>query len=239
VAEGFLGPGSVLTAKAAGRESGFLRLVSRCDGNGLATYGIKLDYQAMQRAYYPDKCFPRVSEASISKHRSFFASRYWLRDVILSVLLAFIIGYFFYQPVQVEGTSMLPELKDHERIAVSRFAYHFESIQRGDIIVFHYPLDPAESFVKRVIGLPGDWVSIKGGQVFVNGKRLTEPYIQPAYFDRETYAPVHVPPDHYYVLGDRRNFSNDSRDWGTVPRKYIYGKAVFAYWPLSDLGLLH
>ncbi len=216
-----------------------MRMDSLYDGVGLGIYGIKLHYRAMQQGYYPDECFPRASEANASKYGIFWGSRYWLRDGVLSVLLALIIGSFFYQPVQVEGTSMLPELKDHERIVVSRFAYDFESIQRGDIIVFHYPLDPAESFVKRVIGLPGDWVSVKGGQVFVNGKRLMEPYIQPAYFDHQSYAPVHVPPNHYYVLGDRRNFSNDSRDWGTVPRKYIYGKAVFAYWPLSDLGLLH
>jgi signal peptidase I len=134
---------------------------------------------------------------------------------------------------------MLPLLKNHERIVVNKIAYHVESIQRGDIIVFRYPLDPAESFIKRVIGLPGDWVNIKDGQVYVNGKRLSEPYVLPAYLDNESYSPVHVAPNHYYVLGDHRDFSNDSRKWGTVARKNIYGKAVFAYWPLSDMGSIH
>ena len=164
--------------------------------------------------------------------------RYWLRDTILSVLLAFTVFLLLYQPVQVEGTSMLPLLKNHERIVVNKIAYHVESIHRGDIIVFRYPLDPAESFIKRVIGLPGDWVSIRDGQVYVNGRRLKEPYVMPAYLDEETYSPVHVAPGHYYVLGDHRDFSSDSRTWGTVARKYIYGKAVFAYWPLSDVGSL-
>ena len=133
---------------------------------------------------------------------------------------------------------MLPLLQNHERIVVNRIAYHVESIHRGDIIVFRYPLDPSVSFIKRVIGLPGDWVSMRDGRVYVNGKRLKEPYIQPEYMGQQTCAPVLVPPGHYYVLGDHREFSNDSREWGTVPRHDIYGKAAFAYWPLSDMGLL-
>jgi signal peptidase I len=193
----------------------------------------------MQETHIPDSCFPRVSMAYPGRRKGFLESRYWLRDVLLTSLLAFIAFLVFYQPVQVEGTSMLPLLKNHERIVVNKIAYHVESIQRGDIIVFRYPLDPAESFIKRVVGLPGDWVSIKDGRVYVNGRRLSEPYVLPAYLGEETCSPVHVARDHYYVLGDHRDFSNDSREWGTVARKYIYGKAVFAYWPLSDMGSLH
>ncbi len=193
----------------------------------------------MQERNIPDSCFPRVSATHPIRRRSFFESRYWLRDMVLSVLLAFTIILLLYQPVQVEGTSMLPLLQNHERIVVSKIAYHVASIHRGDVIVFPYPLDPAESFIKRVIGLPGDWVSIRDGQVYVNGGRLRELYIPPAYLGQETFAPVHVAANQYYVLGDHRDFSNDSREWGTVARKYIYGKAVFAYWPLSDLGSLH
>ena len=159
--------------------------------------------------------------------------------MVLASLLAFTAFQFFYQPVQIEGTSMLPLLKNHERIEVNRLAYDVESTHRGDIIVFYYPLDPAESFIKRVIGLPGEWVSIRDGQVYVNGRRLTEPYIRRAYTGDETCATVHVAPNHYYVLGDHRDLSSDSREWGSVARKYIYGKAVFAYWPPSDAGLLH
>jgi signal peptidase I len=186
-----------------------------------------------------DNCFPRVPTDHSRKRRGHFESRYWLRDMLLSVLLAFTIVFFLYQPVQVEGTSMMPLLKNHERVVINKIAYHVESIHRGDIIVFHYPLDPAESFIKRVVGLPGDWIRINVGRVYVNGKRLREPYILPAYLGQQTCAPVHVAANHYYVLGDHRDLSNDSRDWGTVARKYIYGKAVFAYWPLSDLGSLH
>lgn len=208
------------------------------------TYGIRfelygnLDSSAMREGPISDICFSRVSMSHPGTRRGLFESRYWLRDVVLSVLAGFTVFLFLYQPVQVEGTSMLPLLQDHERIVVNRIAYKLESVHRGDIIVFHYPLDPAKSFIKRVIGLPGDWVSIRDGQVYVNGQRLKEPYIQPAYRGQQTCAPVHVPPGHYYVLGDHRDFSNDSRDWGTVARKYIYGKAAFAFWPLSDAGSL-
>jgi signal peptidase I len=190
----------------------------------------------MQEILTPDSSVPGVSMAYPARRGGFLKSRYWLRDVVLSSLLVFTVFLFFYQPVQVEGTSMLPLLEDNERIVVNKIVYHVESIRRGDIIVFHYPLNPAQSFIKRVIGLPGDWVSVKDGQVYVNGKRLSEPYLLPAYLDEESYSPVHVAPEHYYVLGDHRDFSNDSREWGTVARKYIYGKAVFAYWPPSDMG---
>jgi len=196
-------------------------------------------YEAMQETLIPGSSVPRVSVASPGRRTGFLKNRFWLRDVVLSSLLVFTLFLFFYQPVQVEGTSMLPLLKNHERIVVNKIAYHVESIQRGDIIVFRYPLDPAQSFIKRVIGLPGDWVNIKDGQVYVNGKRLSEPYVLPAYLDTESYSPIHVAPNQFYVLGDHRDFSNDSREWGTVARKYIYGKAVFAYWPLSDMGSIH
>ena len=168
----------------------------------------------------------------------FFEARYWLRDLILSLVLAFIVIVFLYQPVQVEGTSMMPRLTNHERIFVNKFVYRFEPIKRDDIVVFLYPLDPSKSYIKRVIGLPGEWVSIRDGVVYVNGKALEEQYVPPNYLDHESYPPVYVSPDHYYVLGDHRESSNDSRVWGTVDRKYIYGKAVFVYWPFSEMGSL-
>jgi signal peptidase I len=197
-----------------------------------------LAYLTMREGPISDLCFARAPKAFPGTPQCFFARRYWLRDLVLSALAAFTLFLFLYQPVQVEGTSMLPLLQNHERIVVNRIAYHVESIHRGDIIVFRYPLDPNVSFIKRVIGLPGDWVSMKDGRVYVDGKRLKEPYIQPGYMGRQTCTRVFVPPGHYYVLGDHREYSNDSRDWGTVARRYIYGKAAFAYWPLSDIGLL-
>ena len=170
--------------------------------------------------------------------RAFFDARFWLRDLILAVLLSFIVIVFLYQPVQVEGTSMMPRLENHERIFINKFIYRFEPIARGDIVVFWYPLDSSKSYIKRVVGLPGDRVSIRDGHVYVNGRLLDEPYIPAEYLDHQSYPVVVVEPEHYYVLGDHRESSNDSRVWGTVDRRYIYGKAVFVYWPFSQFGLL-
>jgi signal peptidase I len=164
--------------------------------------------------------------------------RAWVRDVVVSVVIAAIVIVFLYQPVKVEGTSMMPWLTDQERIFVNKFVYRFGEIQRGDIVVFWFPLDPTKSYIKRVIGLPGDIVEIDRGTVIVNGRRVDEPYVPEQYRDYMSSGPITVPPDHYYVLGDHRNASNDSRNWGTVERKRIYGKAVFVYWPLEKFGVL-
>jgi signal peptidase I len=169
-------------------------------------------------------------------HKWFFETRYWLRDLILSVLLAFIVIVFLYQPVQVEGTSMMPRLENHQRIFINKFLYRFRPIERGDVVVFQYPLDTSKSYIKRVIGLPGDEVSIRDGHVLVNGKALSEPYVPPNYLDDQSYPSVRVGPNQYFVLGDHRSSSNDSRVWGTVDRRFIYGKAAFVYWPLSQAG---
>lgn len=174
----------------------------------------------------------------MNQRRRFLDTRYWLRDLILSVFLAFIVIVFLYQPVQVEGTSMMPRLTNHERIFINKFVYRFEPIQRGDIVVFWYPLDPSKSYIKRVVGLPGESVSIRDGSVYVNGKPLKEPYVPSEYLDHQSYPTVSVEPNHYYVLGDHRESSNDSRVWGTVDGQYVYGKAVFVYWPFSEFGAL-
>ena len=165
--------------------------------------------------------------------------RAWVRDVVISVVIAAIVIVFLYQPVKVEGTSMMPWLTDQERIFVNKFVYRFGEIHRGDIVVFWFPLDPTKSYIKRVIGLPGDMVEIDQGTVLVNGQVVEEDYVPEQYRDRMSYPPVKVEPDHYYVLGDHRNTSNDSRTWRTVERKLIYGKAVFVYWPLEKFGVLH
>jgi signal peptidase I len=192
----------------------------------------------MQRQELPPAQLTEGREKPRSPRRRFFETRYWLRDLILSILLAFIVIVFLYQPVQVEGTSMMPRLENHERIFINKFVYRFEPIQRGDIVVFWYPLDSSKSYIKRVIGLPGEWVSIEDGRALVNGVPLAEPYLPAYYQDHQSYPPVHVEPNHYYVLGDHRDASNDSRVWGTVDRKYIYGKAVFVYWPFRVFGSL-
>lgn len=164
--------------------------------------------------------------------------RGWAKDILLAVVIAILMVVFLYQPVKVEGTSMQPELVDQERIFVNKFVYHFEEIHRGDIVVFWYPKDPSKSFIKRVIGIPGDVVSIKNGRVYVNAQLLEERYVPRSYQDLDSFPTVRVKEDHYYVLGDHRNASNDSRSWGLVPRKYIYGKAVFRYWPMEKAGFI-
>jgi signal peptidase I len=160
----------------------------------------------------------------------------WLRDLIISLAISCFIIIFLYQPVKVEGTSMMPSLEDQERIFVNKFVYRLEPIERGDIIVFRYPRDPSKSFIKRVIGLAGDHIQIDAGRVFVNGKPIDEDYVPRAYEDERSYAEVVVPPDSYFVLGDHRSLSNDSRDFGPVGQSYIYGKAVFGYWPMDKMG---
>ncbi len=164
----------------------------------------------------------------------------WLRDLMVSVLIAAVVILFLYQPVRVEGTSMMPGLIDQERIFINKFAYRFgiSDIQHGDTVVFWYPGDPSKSFIKRIIGVPGDKVLVKDGQVFVNDVAIDEPYVPGDYRDHVSTPLKAVPPGEYFVLGDHRSSSNDSRMWGTVPRRYIYGKASFVYWPLDRLGLL-
>ena len=164
----------------------------------------------------------------------------WLRELALSVFIAIIVILFLYQPVKVEGTSMMPALVDQERIFINKFIYRFgiSEINRGDTVVFWFPGDTSKSYIKRVIGLPGDTVEVRSGAVYVNGNPLPEPYVPEFYRDHVSMPPRQVEPDHYFVLGDHRSSSNDSRNWGTVPRNYIYGKAVFVYWPLDRLGLL-
>jgi len=189
-------------------------------------------------------CEPEVERVSAgeTENRALFSMirevRWWARDVFFAVGTAILIVVFLYQPVKVEGTSMLPELVDQERIFVNKLVYRIEKIARKDIVVFWYPQDPAKSYIKRVIGMPGDWVEVRRGVVYVNHKPLDEPYVTREFMDYRTYPAVYVEPGHYYVLGDHRNQSNDSRMWGLVPEKYIYGKAVFRYWPMSKMGTI-
>lgn len=172
-----------------------------------------------------------------SSLRGFFT---WMRDLALSVLIAMVVILFLYQPVKVEGTSMMPALVDQERIFINKFVYRFglADVDRGDMVVFWFPQDPSKSYIKRVIGLPGDMIEVDRGAVYVNGRRLDEDYVPPEYRDQSSMPPRTVPPGEYFVLGDHRSSSNDSRSWGMVPRPYIYGKAVFVYWPPARMGAL-
>jgi signal peptidase I len=162
----------------------------------------------------------------------------WARDLLVSLAISAFIIIFLYQPVKVEGVSMMPGLEDQERIFVNKFVYRWEPIQRGDIIVFRYPRDTSKSYIKRVIGVAGDRVRIQNGQVYVNGEALDEDYVPSDYADARSYPGLVVPRNTYFVLGDHRTMSSDSREFGPVNDRFIYGKAVFGYWPMEKLGRL-
>ena len=164
--------------------------------------------------------------------------RVWTRDLLIAIGLALVIIVFLYQPVKVEGTSMAPLLSDQERIFINKFVYRFEPIERGDVVVFWYPLDRSKSFIKRVLALPGETIEIRHGAVYVNGHIVPEPYVPPQYADVTDFGPVRVPQGSFFVMGDHRISSNDSRVFGPVASQYIYGRAVFAYWPVDHFGSL-
>jgi signal peptidase I len=181
----------------------------------------------------------QATATQVREARPLGVLRSWIRDLFFSVSISLFIILFVYQPVKVEGGSMEPGLQDQERIFINKLAYRLENIQRGDIVVFRYPRDPRKSFIKRVVGLPGDRVRVSDGHVYLNDRMTPEPYVPEEYLDSRSYPELKVPADSYFVLGDHRSMSNDSRDFGPVPRTNIYGKAVFGYWPMDKLGLLH
>lgn len=133
---------------------------------------------------------------------------------------------------------MMPGLYDQERIFINKFVYHWEPIERGDVVVFRYPNDPRKSYIKRVIGLAGDRIRIDAGRVYLNGEPLREPYVSRYFHDDRSYPDTIVPRNSYFVLGDHRNLSSDSRDFGPIPQDSIFGKAVFVYWPVEKVGKL-
>jgi signal peptidase I len=162
----------------------------------------------------------------------------WIRDLAVSAIASVLIITFLYQPVRVEGTSMLPRLEDRDRLFINKFVYRISSIEHGDVVVFHYPRDPEKSYIKRIIAMPGDRLRIDQGQVWVNGKALIEPYVPEEYRDNRSMSEMIVPDDCYFVMGDHRSISQDSREFGPVERSLIYGKAVFVYWPARDAGVV-
>src|SRR6202163_1203859 len=179
-----------------------------------------------------------VAEQSTPTHSLRYEIRVWTRDLLIAIGLALVIIVFLYQPVKVEGTSMAPLLSDQERIFINKFVYRFSSIDRGDVVVFWYPLDRSKSFIKRVVGLPGESIEIRHGAVYANGNLVPEPYVPPQYADITDYGPFRGPKGSYFVMGDHLISSNDSRVFGPVASQFIYGRAVFAYWPVDHFGSL-
>jgi signal peptidase I len=168
-----------------------------------------------------------------------------IRDVFLIIVVFILFGVFAVQPVVVEGTSMLPQLNDGERLLVNKLVYYkiqgvsWGHLERGDIVVFWFPKEPDKSYVKRIIGLPGEMVEVRNGKVIIDGQELNEDYLDTAHNQSlPTFPARRVDDHHYFVMGDNRDNSSDSRYWGLVPEKYIYGKAFFRYWKPSNMGFL-
>src|SRR5919109_1918879 len=191
-----------------------------------------------------DKDIQEHKPEDVSRNDLWSEARLLLRDLIFALMIAALVVVFIVQPVKVEGTSMLPRLHDGERIFVNKLIYYDDfrwapKIERGDIVVFWFPDDPSKSYIKRVIGLPGETVQMRAGRVYVNGKELQEPYLDPTLnVADDDRPPTYVKPHYYFVMGDNRDNSSDSRSWGLVPEKYIYGKALFRYWPLSKVSII-
>ena len=183
-----------------------------------------------------------------------------LIETVILALLIFLVLQFTVQNFRVEGSSMRPTLEEDQYLLVNKIVYlrlgpnvlgsllsfvdpdrdeslfAFHPPRRGEVVIFRFPRDLSRDFVKRVIGVPGDTIEIRRGRVFVNGEELVEPYI--ARLDQRTLEPLAVPPESYFVLGDNRVASSDSRDWGTVPATNIVGRAWVSYWPLDHLQVL-
>ena len=168
-----------------------------------------------------------------------------IRDIFLIIVIFILFGVFAVQPVVVEGTSMLPQLNDGERLLVNKLVYYkiqsvsWGHLERGDIVVFWFPNDPDKSYVKRIIGLPDETVEVRNGKVIIDGQELKEDYLDVQHNQTFPNFPARkVDKHHYFVMGDNRDNSSDSRYWGLVPEKYIYGKAFFRYWKPSKMGFL-
>jgi signal peptidase I len=158
----------------------------------------------------------------------------WCRTLVSAAVYATLIVTFVMQVARVEGQSMAPTLENQDRLIVNKLAYLIGSPQPGDIVMLYYPVDPDKSFVKRVIAQEGDRVKIEDGIVYVNDVAMADDFVPPEYRSHDDHHERIIRPGHYYVLGDHRNNSSDSRDWGEVPKKYIVGKVQLRWWPIPE-----
>jgi len=157
----------------------------------------------------------------------------WVKTILTAAVYTKLIVLFLFQVARVDGQSMAPTLSDHDRLIVNKFTYQVSAPRKSDIVMFYYPLNPDEAFVKRIIAEEGDTVRIAAGHVYVNDQPLDDSYVPAAYRSHENFGPETVRAGYYFVLGDHRNDSSDSREWGLVPKKYIVGKVDARWWPLT------
>jgi signal peptidase I len=205
------------------------------DGGGFASASVSPDI-------FPDVAPGHVSAQSATNAlvgtaaiavigREVFA---WLRTLVSAAVYATLIVTFGFQVARVEGLSMAPTLGNQDRLIVNKLAYILGSPRPGDIVMMYYPADPDKSFVKRVIAGPGDVVRIEDGRVYVNDVKLADDFVDPNFRSHDDHPPKVVEEGYYYVLGDHRNNSSDSREWGEVPKKYIVGKVQLRWWPIPN-----
>ena len=158
----------------------------------------------------------------------------WFKTLFSAAIYATLIVTFGFQVARVEGLSMAPTLEDQDRLIVNKFVYRVSSPRRGDIVMLYYPLNPDKSFVKRVIAEEGDTVRVVDGRVYVNDVPMRDDFVPAEYRSHDDWGPQVIPEGYYFVMGDHRNNSLDSRHWGPVPKKYIVGKVKVRWWPLQD-----
>lgn len=161
----------------------------------------------------------------------------WLRTLGSAAVYATLIVTFGFQVARVEGQSMAPTLQDQDRLIVNKAVYKLSAPRRGDIVMLYYPVNPDKSFVKRVIAEEGDTVKIADGRVFVNDLPLDDSYVPAEYRSHDDWGPQMIPDGYYFVMGDHRNNSSDSRHWGMVPKRYIIGRVQVRWWPVPDARL--
>lgn len=188
--------------------------------------------KTQQESKHMDFFAEQEQAAQPTSVREFFVEL--LQVVIVALVIIIPVRYFFIKPFYVKGASMEPTFFDHEYLVIDEISYRFKEPVRGDIIVFRYPRDPKQYFIKRIIGLPGETVQVTGSNVYINGEQVEEPYLDEGTTTVGEMV-VTLQPDEYFVLGDNRSFSLDSRSFGPLPRQYIVGKTWIRGWPFNKV----
>lgn len=167
-------------------------------------------------------------------------TKYLVINLLIAIIISYLIISYIASAFKINGNSMCPTLCDYDRVIISRISLKFKEISRFDIVTLYKPNEPDKSVIKRIIGLPDEIIEIRDGNVYINYKPLEEPFLKDSKKDfiyrSINMKPILIPRGHYFVLGDNREYSVDSRHFGVVPEKYIYGIVVLRYWPFSKFG---